>query len=183
MRLLAALVIASLGVAAVPAQALECVVLNKPNQIGTGTEVPTQNGFMLVAYPANAKLPIKTIRLPDGSRVTGAVPGNIPLSFVYLDKTHTVNFVNPIAFQYVQQPDAMLGKVELYDAREALVYSGSVSSSWSYKVDTYFSPPFIPPVTKTVITFPKSLIVQFCVEPGASIGVSDRQWLRRRGRH
>jgi hypothetical protein len=177
MRKLFAVILFVLSFAGLPAHALECATFDKARARDL-TPFPTANGAIMAAYFVNGqRLPIKTVALPGGTRVTGILPGQFPVGFLWVDKTSTVRAASLVSMQYVPQPNAPNGTAELWDAVHRPITTDPISPTPSYAIDTYFSLPQFRGIVQTDITMPNTLIVQFCVEPGDRV-TSLKQWLR-----
>jgi hypothetical protein len=153
----------------VPAKAAyECVLFDKGTFPATSL-VSTLNGTMLIEYQTNINIPLKTTTLANGNRVTGAFPNKVPLAFAFIDKDGHLREIYSFLFRYVTQANTPVGKVDYVPNGYPLPPPGkteSVSPTPPRELNTYLGF-FIPKgMAYANITFPNSLIVEGCIDPG-----------------
>jgi hypothetical protein len=170
LKILAAIV-ASIFVAGT-ARSEECVSFTTPPSFPNYRQEPTPNGFIYVIYPRmGGPLPVVRWKLPDGSRVTGAVPGPVELSFIFLDKTHTVRAIRGLTLNYVTETASGDRTVEYKNANDAVVATDRISGFpfLSPNHYTYIPIDFPPKIVAATFSIPGTLVMRYCVEPGDRI--------------
>lgn len=149
-----------------PALADECIKVTK--DIGTFTLIKTKHGKMGVSYQTNAKLPIKTVRLSDGRKITGGVPGNIPMSFLQFDSNSQLQAISIITLKFATDRSAGKRTAHWYDKTGNEFEKTEISGR---PVLQLRSDPFSPTnksrqAVKIEFEIPNSILTDVCITPG-----------------
>jgi hypothetical protein len=177
MRLRSMVLALSLTLVWSSARALECGEFNFEGQLKNSGKLLTAHGFIQYDYSGKF-LQVTRRRLSDNTFAIGAVPANLPLQFVFIDRSGAVRETGRALLNYVTEPTSEPGKIEFYGAQNNLIATESVPR-YPFLVHTQYSyTAGSLAIARTALTLSRAIIEGFCVEPGARVNITRKELLR-----